>query len=80
MARRARAAPDWRAGRRLIIELGPGVHRLERPLRLGRDDSGTAAAPFVIRGAPDGSSVLSGSTRLRAAGRRPAAGVARLTA
>ncbi|MGE0204519.1 MAG: right-handed parallel beta-helix repeat-containing protein [Hyphomicrobiaceae bacterium] len=80
MARRARAAPDWRAGRRLIIELGPGVHRLERPLRLGRDDSGTAAAPFVIRGAPDGSSVLSGSTRLRAAGRRPAALLARMTA
>lgn len=43
-----------------VIELAPGVTRLERPLVLGPEDSG-----MVIRGAADGSSVLSGAVELK---------------
>lgn len=37
-----------------VINLAPGVHRLTQPVVLGAPESGTAAAPFVISGAPRG--------------------------
>ena len=52
---------NWDEPSRLrVIELAPGVTRLENPLVLGPEDSGT-----VIRGAADGSSVLSGAVELK---------------
>ena len=49
----------WTAWAR-VIELKPGVNRMERPIVLGPGDSGT-----VIRGAADGSSVLTGAVELK---------------
>lgn len=46
----------------VIIELGAGIHRLGSTVELTSEDSGTAAAPFVIRGAGD--AVLRGSMAL----------------
>jgi len=43
-----------------VIALKPGVNRLIEPIVLGPEDSDT-----VIRGAPDGSSVLSGAVELK---------------
>ena len=48
----------------VTILLPPGLIRLAAPLRLTVADSGTAKAPLVLRGSPDGSSVLSGAAIL----------------
>lgn len=64
----ARAA-EWRRrdGSAIVVELESGIHRLDRPVRIGPELSGTADHPLVIRGAPDGSSRLVGSRALRPA-------------
>lgn len=46
----------------VVINLAPGVHRLMKPVVIGASESGTAAAPVVIVGAPD--TVISGSGAL----------------
>lgn len=46
----------------LVIELSAGRHELGEPLRLGPDDSGTEAAPTVIRAAAGGRPVVSGGS------------------
>jgi len=43
-----------------VIEVADGRHELSATVRLGPDDSGTAAAPTVIRAAPGCRPVLSG--------------------
>ena len=48
----------------ITIQLPPGLIRLAAPIRLTALDSGTAAAPLVLRGSPDGSSVISGAVIL----------------
>lgn len=63
----ARAARLRREGSAIVVELEPGTHRLERPVRIGPELAGTAEYPLVIRGAPDGSSRLTGSRPLRPA-------------
>ncbi len=62
-------AAEWRRrdGAAIIVELEPGTHRLDRPVRIGPESSGTAERPLVIRGAPDGASLLTGSRALRPA-------------
>lgn len=62
-------AAEWRRrdGSAIVVELEPGLHRLDRPVRIGPELSGTAERPLVIRGAPDGSSRLVGSRPLRPA-------------
>ena len=51
-----------RRGPGVVVELGPGLYRLQRPLELGARLSGAPDQPFVIRGRGDarisGSSVL----------------------
>ncbi|MBL8567196.1 MAG: right-handed parallel beta-helix repeat-containing protein [Hyphomicrobiaceae bacterium] len=51
-----------RKGAGVVVELGPGLYRLERPLHLGARLSGKPGQPFVIRGSGDaritGSQVL----------------------
>lgn len=49
----------------IVIEIAPGTHRLDRPVRLGPEHGGTPEAPLVIRGARDGSSRIVGSVALR---------------
>lgn len=63
----ARAARLRREGSAIVVELEPGTHRLERPVRIGPELAGTAEYPLVIRGAPDGSSRLTGSRPLQPA-------------
>lgn len=60
----AQARTKRRAGR-ITIDLQPGTHRLERPVRLGPEHDGTAAAPVIIRGAPGLASRIVGSVALR---------------
>ena len=48
----------------IAIELAPGIHRLERPVRLGPHDSGTAEKPLVIRASAEGNVVLRGSVEI----------------
>jgi hypothetical protein len=50
--------------REKVIELAPGLHRLDRPVRLDAALSGRPGAPLIIRGAKDGSSRLSGAVPL----------------
>ncbi len=57
---KARALRAETPGRAIDIVLPPGVTRIETPLKIGPADSGTPGAPLQIRGAPNGSSVLSG--------------------
>lgn len=64
-ARVLRATSSEQAARGIVIVLAAGVHRLTQPLRLGREDSGTAAHPLVIRGPADGTARLSGGVVLR---------------
>ncbi|WP_343068730.1 right-handed parallel beta-helix repeat-containing protein, partial [Methylorubrum zatmanii] len=62
----ARVAGLRRQGeaRAIVIELEPGIHRVAEPVRIGPGHAGTAAAPLILRGAPDGSSRLTGSVPL----------------
>lgn len=48
----------------IVIELQPGIHRLTRPVHLTALDSGTPAAPLVIRSTPAGSAIIRGSVAL----------------
>ncbi|KQP42722.1 hypothetical protein ASF49_02480 [Methylobacterium sp. Leaf104] len=48
----------------IAIALAPGLHRLSEPVRFGPEDGGTAAAPLVVRGSPDGTTRLVGSVPL----------------
>jgi Right handed beta helix region len=50
--------------RTIIVELGPGLHRLAHPALIGARHAGTATHPLIIRGAADGSTVLRGSVPL----------------
>lgn len=47
-----------------LIELAAGVHRLSEPVRVGAELGGRPGAPLILRGAPDGSTRLSGSVPL----------------
>ena len=62
-------AAEWRRrdGSTIVVELESGLHRLDQPVRIGPELSGTADRPLVIRGAADGSSRLTGSRALRSA-------------
>ncbi|CAO4180428.1 right-handed parallel beta-helix repeat-containing protein [Methylorubrum populi] len=62
----ARVAALRRQGeaRAIVVELEPGTHRVAEPVRIGPAHAGTAAAPLILRGAPDGSSRLTGSVPL----------------
>lgn len=53
----AKASP----GTAVIVQLPPGMIRLDRPLRLDAAISGSAAVPLRLQGASDGSTTLSGS-------------------
>lgn len=72
----------WRRSdprRAIEIAFAPGLHRLAEPVRFGPEDGGTAAAPLVVRGSPDGTSRLVGSIPLQfAPGGIPADLLARL--
>lgn len=59
---RRRRAQDPRAA--VTIALGPGLHRIAEPVRLGPGDGGSPEAPLTIRGPADGSARLVGSVRL----------------
>lgn len=69
------AARDMRRDRPkvpIVIALPPGPITLAAPVRFGPADSGRANAPLIVRGAADGSSVLTGATTVAPAktGRR----------
>jgi len=49
---------------RIVVEFAAGTHYLSKPLTLTSGDSGTAASPLEIRGAPGSSAILSGGRRL----------------
>ena len=49
---------------RIVVEFAGGTHYLTKPLTLTSGDSGTAASPLEIRGAPGASATLSGGRRL----------------
>jgi hypothetical protein len=60
-AARARAGE----ARPILIEVAAGVHRLERPVRIGQAAGGRPGAPLVIRGSKGGGTRLTGSVPLR---------------
>src|SRR5882757_2273482 len=49
---------------RIAVEFAAGTHYLTQPVTLTARDSGTAASPLEIRGAPGASTTLSGGRRL----------------
>jgi len=49
---------------RIVVEFAAGTHYLTKPLTLTAGDSGTAASPLEMRGAPGASTTLSGGRRL----------------
>ena len=51
--------------RDIEIVLAPGMHRIDRPIRLGPEDSGTPGRPLVIRGSAEGTSVIDGSIAIQ---------------
>lgn len=53
------------AGRLITIELAAAVFRLHEPVIVGAAAGGTPTAPLVIRGAPGGGTVLTGSVMLQ---------------
>lgn len=58
----SRAREPWRP---VVVQLPGGVMHLPVPVVIGPEAGGTRAAPLVIRGAPDGSTVLTGSVALQ---------------
>jgi hypothetical protein len=58
---RARAS----LGGEKVIELAPGLHRLDRAVRLDATLSGRPGAPLIVRGSKDGTSRLSGAVALQ---------------
>lgn len=62
LLRRLRVAPGGDGP--ATIEFAGGVHRLSQPVRIDAGLSGGAGWPLVLRGAPDGSTRLSGSVLL----------------
>ncbi|MDP4025287.1 right-handed parallel beta-helix repeat-containing protein [Methylobacterium sp. NEAU 140] len=71
LLRRRRAG----AGGQAVIELAGGVHRLAQAVRIEADLGGQPGRPLVLRGAPDGSSRLSGSVPLERASDAPPPGL-----
>ncbi len=51
-------------GRPIVVQLSAGLFRLREAARIEAQHGGTASAPLVIRGAPGGGTVLSGSLPL----------------
>ena len=60
----ARTLRADRPDRPVFIDLPAGTWRPAVPIRIGTDDSGTPASPLVVRGAPDGTTTLSGAVVL----------------
>jgi hypothetical protein len=60
LAREVRARRDAAAQRPVEIVVHAGTYRLAEPLVLGPEDSGTKAAPLVIRAAAGERAVISG--------------------
>ena len=48
----------------IVITLPSGVIHLAKPVAFTSADSGTASAPLIIRGQPDGSTVISGAVAI----------------
>ena len=64
----------------IVVELGRGIHRLERPVIIGAGQSGSVSRPLVIRGQRDGSTIIRGSVELIRLPALPAAVQRRLPA
>jgi hypothetical protein len=59
-----------------LIELAAGLHRLAEPVRIDAALGGRPGAPLVLRGAPDGSTRLTGSVPLARVDESPPSGLA----
>ncbi|MFM9941097.1 MAG: right-handed parallel beta-helix repeat-containing protein [Hyphomicrobiaceae bacterium] len=65
-ARSLRTAAGSPAARdAIVIELAPGLHRLTDPIEVTEADSGTAAAPLIIRARAGGTATLTGGVTLK---------------
>ena len=64
VARARELRTDRSARRQAVIELGPGIHRIDEAIRLTSADSGQDGSPFIIRGPAQGKARLRGSIRL----------------
>ncbi|HEY8563998.1 MAG TPA: right-handed parallel beta-helix repeat-containing protein [Beijerinckiaceae bacterium] len=60
----------------MTIEMAGGVHRLARPVRIDANLSGRPEYPLTIRGAPDGTTRVTGSVPLVRSTAEPPPGVA----
>src|SRR5215211_494768 len=49
----------------VVIELAAGLHRLERPIRIGPDAGGLPGAPLILRGSKAGTTRITRSVPLR---------------
>ncbi|TCL73788.1 right-handed parallel beta-helix repeat-containing protein [Rhizobium sp. BK251] len=66
LLRQAEARLKEDPGEAVVIEIPPGVHRIQRPIILDERATAYPDAPLVLRGAPDGSSRILGSVEVRA--------------
>ena len=71
LARAAALRSRSQATGAIVIELAAGIHRIDRPIRIGADAGGRPGAPLVLRGAKDGIARLSGSVPLAQVKRPP---------
>jgi PDZ domain/Right handed beta helix region len=62
---RASALHDHNPAHSIVLEFAPGTYRLTAPLILTARDSGSEAAPLVLRAAPGAKVILSGGRSLR---------------
>ena len=62
----ARDVRRAKPGAGIVIALDSGMHRLDRPVRIGPGDGGAPGRPLVVRGDASGATIVRGSIELTA--------------